>query len=62
MSVHIDIWLLASIRGEELDDMLLRRDFICGTCGLSKDQHTKSCVVQKLLYTRIRMVPTIINK
>jgi len=57
-----DYSVLASAHGEELDDMLVRRDYICGACGYSKDWHPRYCIVQKLLATRIRMVPMIISR
>jgi len=61
MKETLDYSILASIHGAELDDMILRKDFICGGCGLTKDYHTESCVVRKLLEARIRMVPMIID-
>ena len=56
----IDWSALASIHATELDDMLRRRDFVCAGCGLSGDQHTASCPIQKLLYARRRMVPMVV--
>lgn len=56
-----DYSALASTHGEELDNMLTKKDFICVACGYSKDWHPSYCIVRKLLEVRIRMVPMIIN-
>ena len=55
-----DVWPLVSLLGDELDDMLLKRDFVCGGCGLSNDQHYPNCEVCRLLYMRQRMVPMVV--
>ena len=59
--MEYDYSILASVHGAELDDMLMRQDYICGACGYSKDLHPSYCIVQRLLYTRIRMVPMVIK-
>jgi hypothetical protein len=55
-----DYSYLASLHGEELDDMILRKDYVCAACGLTKDWHVKGCAIGKLLETRARMVPVVI--
>ena len=56
-----DVWTLISLFGNELDDMLLKKDFVCGGCGLSNDQHYPNCEVCRLLGMRQRMVPMVIK-
>ena len=47
-----DMWPLVSLLGYELDNMLLKKDFVCGGCGLSNDQHYPNCEICRLLYMR----------
>lgn len=50
---------LAYLHGAELDEMLLRQDYICAECGLANANHRPRCGVLALLDARKRMVPMV---
>lgn len=54
-----DLSYLAAIHGSQLDEMLVRRDYICPECGLANDYHVASCGILALLVTRRKMVPVV---
>lgn len=58
----IDWWVIANICGEELDDMIMRQDYICGKCNLSNGVHYSACIVGKLISMRKVMVPMVIGE
>lgn len=60
--MSIDWSSLASVLSSELDDMLVRRDYICVCCGLSNDVHYLHCPMTALLKARRDMVPMIVAR
>lgn len=60
-SYSLDLSILASILGPELDDMIIRRDYTCSCCFLSNDIHINICPIGHLIQTRKNMVPMVIS-
>ena len=53
---------LACLHGGELDEMLIKRDYICAECGLADANHRPQCGVSALLEARKRMVPMVMER
>lgn len=56
-----DPFYVASLLGDELDNLQRWQDCDCAICGSVKGQHTGDCLVVYLLHIRKRMVPMVIN-
>lgn len=57
----MNLYMLATLLGEDLDYV---RDYgceSCGLCGLNGNQHTHDCPVPSLVQVRRRMVPMVTN-